>query len=234
MENKNTFNKKNMEEKVKNSPSAEEIKLYEENYTKLVEDYKYKYHTDIIYTIGELKDGEKIFNVLSEYNNNHYIWTKDVWQGLLTFNKELDNIKDSLSEGFRVSASAIQYIFYIISQPTCKGIESAIWYNDNIEVIGAIYEACKEFLKNQQEELSQINIAKERVASAHQGFYYEPENTGEIEYESVKKMQEEKCECESVCADSCENCKCNREDSGETCYETIGESCDESCDESCE
>lgn len=185
-------------------PTDEEIKEFEKEYLSLVDEYKEKYSAETNYLIGEEKDGEKILKVLTEFNNVHLVWTKDLWQGVLSFDKELSEAAKNIKEGLRISAPAISYLFYIISQPTCKGLESAKWFNDNVMTIKDVFETTQAFLQEQQEFLKKVNIAKDRLAAGVQGFYYEPENTGEIEYENAKKCTHETCDC----AEKCEDCKC--------------------------
>lgn len=210
-EQKPTFG---VETETTNKPTQEEITKFEQEYENIVKKYQELYSASSVFeVVGKEGKGLKYVEVLREYVENRLVWNKDMWQGVIKFSEELKETQERLegnteNNTLSMSFPALQYMFFIISQPNCLGLSSAQWFASVVEEMSELYDSSQEILKQQQALLEEIKIANDRVAAAHQGFYYEP--NVELEKETIKNEcignDELSCDCESPC----EDCTCRK------------------------
>lgn len=199
-----------VETETTNKPTQEEIAQYEKDYEAIVEKYQGLYSASSVFeSVGKEGKGLKYVEVLREYVENRIVWNKDMWQGVIKFAEELKETQEKLStqdnKTLYMSFPALQYMFFIISQPTCTGLASAEWFASVVEEMAELYDAAQEILKQQQKLLEEIKIANDRIAAAHQGCYYEP--NVELEKETVASECTNTCSCEEG---ECEECTCKK------------------------
>ena len=131
------------------------------------------------FNIGTAKKSDAIYDFVLEFLENHVYWTKNGWMGVLRLHEELTETRKNKKpkDSFQVGYQALEFLFYVLSNPGGSGIASA----QAIEKLADIYietmELTAKKLETGRTELKDVQFLQEQVTAMQQGFYLEREDS---------------------------------------------------------
>lgn len=168
-----------------NKPTDEEVAQFEKDYNEAAQVFN-----DKIYEVGTVDDAEDVYKFFIEYLENYAFWTKNGWMGILKLHDEVTKKYEEFQKEripFSLSYQALEFTFYMLSNPGGIGLKSA----QAIELISEMYifvmdktSAC---LESARVQLKDIQFLYDKWIAAQQGFYLEKEDG----VESVNDKEDE-------------------------------------------
>lgn len=147
-------------------PTEEEI----EEYTKEMEAGFEAYNNMSDFVISEDAElSKKLYDMAIKYNSELYTWKHDEWKGVIMFDETMKSQEGS--ERFTIDKNNLQWLYYIITNPSGVGIEKAREMKANEEVFVQLVERITEAMTEFKEIVEDLRFLQDRVAAAHQGFY---------------------------------------------------------------
>ena len=190
-----------------NKPTEEEIEQFKLNFENAVKDFE-----STKYQIGDESTASKYIDFLIDYVTYDACWAKSAWMGIIKLEQELQEIKKSDESVLNVSFQALQFILYILSNPSGTGLESAKRIEAVANILTELFEIVDKLSKDATVVLKEIQHKQDIVSAALQGFYLELlESNIEVEDPDTDKGCDcgdgDECNCEEKCVD-CNNCNC--------------------------
>lgn len=173
-----------------NKPTSEEVKQYEEEFKKSVDEFN-----ETKWEISEKGQfgSNDVGMFLQDFMKNWAFWTKTGWMGMIKMDEELKKAMAAADEntGLQLSYQALEFCAYMLANPGKIGLESAFEFEKIADkyakigiVIGEKIEEARKILKN-------IDYLQEKWRAGEQGFYLE-------ELKAAAEDEEEKTKNEDI------------------------------------
>lgn len=159
-----------------NKPTKEEIDAAEAEYSAAAEAF-----TKNKYAIGTPEESDDIFKFFFNYIENHVMWTKNGWMGVIRLQEEISALYEQYKEEpavlpFELGYQALEFTMFMLSNPGGIGLKSA----KAIEIVADLYikimEDCGQKLEEARIELKEIQFLYDKWTAMQQGFYLERED----------------------------------------------------------
>jgi hypothetical protein len=150
-------------------PSPEEIEAARIEFEKAVNDFNTKQ-----WEICEENKAEGTIDFVLYYLTT-YLWTKNSWMGVLKLNEEITAAKEKLKETgkFIIGYQALEFLNFILSNPSGTGLESAIQFEAISEKHIQLFEIVTKKVEEARALLKDIQFKQENWGALSQGFYLE-------------------------------------------------------------
>lgn len=189
--NRNNTDTQILERKVRD----EDIKELEDTLKELQEK-----HANATYLIADVDNAERVFYFLREFNKN-FIWTKDLWRGVIKFNgyladwyqKYIDN-KCALEFDF----AAMSYAYNMLMNVSGYGLDAALEMEKKADEYNAILETLSTYVEDFQKDNERFKLLQNCLAARYQGFMMVPSDMVKVSGE----LPESGAEDNSVMCDS--------------------------------
>lgn len=116
---------------------------------------------------------------LLDYNANKVTWSKDLWQGIIKFNEfikdQIKQIENNGQKDIQFTYQPLEYIYFVLSNPSGIGLASALEFEENIGIFAEIYDQLENQVLTSRQMLQEIELAQQHWAAAEQGFFLEVE-----------------------------------------------------------
>ena len=200
-------------------PKPEEIEALKNKMIKIKED-----RNSMTYLIADAANAHRVVDFLLDYNTNKVFWGKDMWKGIVEFDKILKTWKelnaDKNDVEFRLDFPAMFYCYTVMNNPAGVGLESALYMESIENEFNAIVDVLNGYVEdfnNEQDYFKKLNDVYETMLQGYMIVLNEdnaddvvdeiPEGLETATYEDVIDNDEEECteECSDVVTEECDN-----------------------------
>jgi hypothetical protein len=159
-----------------NRPSESEIEAAHKEFEEAAKAFSVK-----LFEIGSEENFGRYSTFVLEFLEKFVYWTKNGWMGVLKLNDEVHETRKTYKSGpFTVGYQALEFLFYVLTNPGGSGIESAREIEKHAEVYAELIENTGKALEAARAELKDIQWLEEKRNAMMQGFYLEKEDGVEI------------------------------------------------------
>lgn len=165
--NRNNTETQILERKVR----EEDIKELEDTLKELQEK-----HANMTYLIADVDNAERVYLFLDNFNSN-FIWTKDLWRGVIKFNSYLaewhekyKNEKCALEFDF----AAMSYAYNMLMNVSGCGLAAARDMERKNEEYEAILATLSTYVEDFQKDNERFKLLQDCLAARYQGFMMVP------------------------------------------------------------
>jgi len=162
-----------------NKPTPEEIEEAELKYQEISAEFTAKE-----YEIGGVEHANDVYNFFINYIENHVMWTKNGWMGVIKLNDEIiqkyEEFKKNPESVFTLGYQALEFTMFMLSNPGGIGLNSAKSIERMSDIYIFIMEEVSNKLDGARAQLKDIQFAYDRWISMQQGFYLEREDSLEL------------------------------------------------------
>jgi len=155
-----------------NKPSEEETKAAEKEFELAANTFNTKK-----FNIGTEEEFKEISEFILTFLDKFVYWTKNGWMGVLKLNEETEDfVKTYKSGSYGLGYQALEFLFYVLTNPGGSGIESAREIEKYADIYGKLVEYAGKELELARAELKEIQYLQENWNAMLQGFYLERED----------------------------------------------------------
>lgn len=166
----NNYNKAYTDRKMLyREPKQEEIDALKNKMLKIKED-----RNKMTYLIADAANAHRVVNFLDDFNTNNVFWGKDMWKGIVEFDKILKTWKelnkDNNDAEFRLDFPAMFYCYTVMNNPAGKGLESALYMESIEQEFNAIIDVLNGYVEDfnkEQEEFKTLNDIYETMLQGY-------------------------------------------------------------------
>lgn len=171
-----------------NKPSEEECEVAGKEFDDAAKVFNGK-----IFEIGTEKEFKEVSEFMITFLNKFVYWTKNGWMGVLKLEEEVTAMIKTHKKGdggYKLGYQALEFLFYVLTNPGGNGIETAREIEKVAEMYGKMVEISGKKLEAARAELKDIQWLQEKYNAMLQGFYLEKEDGVEL----VEAPEEEPAE----------------------------------------
>lgn len=134
-------------------PKQEEIDALRDRMQKMKSD-----RNSMTYLIADAPNAHRVVDFLLDYNTNKVFWGKDMWKGIIEFDKILKTWKENANGEdveFRLEFAAMFYCYTVMNNPAGSGLESALYMESIEKEYNAIVDVLNGYVDewNKEQEL---------------------------------------------------------------------------------
>lgn len=201
-------------------PKQEEIEALKNKMIKIKED-----RNSMTYLIADAANAHRVVDFLIDYNTNKVFWGKDMWKGIVEFDKILKTWKelnaDKNDVEFAIDFPAMYYCYTIMNNPAGTGLESALYMESIENEFNAIVDVLNGYVDDfnkEQEYFKKLNDVYDTMLQGYMIVLNEdnaddvvdeiPEGLETATYEDAidnEEDNEETNECSNVVTEECDN-----------------------------
>ena len=166
----NNYNKAYTDRKMLyREPKQEEIDALRDRMLKIKED-----RNAMTYLIADAANAHRVVDFLLDYNTNRVFWGKDMWKGIVEFDKVLKTWKE-LNENntdveFRLDFAAMFYCYTVLNNPAGAGLESALYMESIEEEFNAIVDVLNGYVDDFNKEQEKFKLLNDVYETMQQGY----------------------------------------------------------------
>lgn len=166
----NNYNKAYTDRKMLyREPKQEEIDALRDRMLKIKEN-----RNAMTYLIADAANAHRVVDFLLDYNTNRVFWGKDMWKGIVEFDKVLKTWKE-LNENntdveFRLDFAAMFYCYTVLNNPAGAGLESALYMESIEEEFNAIVDVLNGYVDDFNKEQEKFKLLNDVYETMQQGY----------------------------------------------------------------
>lgn len=169
----NEFNRTNNETKIlMRKVKEEDIKELED----LLKSMQEK-HSTKMYLIADVDNAERVYIFLHDWNNNRFMWSQDLWKGVIKFDEYLSEWHDKFVKekcNLEFDFAAMSYAYNMLMNPYGLGINDAKYMNSVTEQYESILSTLKTYVEDFQKDNERFKLLQDCLAARYQGFMMVP------------------------------------------------------------
>lgn len=169
----NEFNRTNNETKIlMRKVKEEDIKELED----LLKSMQEK-HSTKMYLIADVDNAERVCVFLHDWNNNRFMWSQDLWKGVIKFDEYLSEWRDKFVKekcNLEFDFAAMSYAYNMLMNPYGLGIDDAKYMNSVTEQYESILSTLKTYVEDFQKDNERFKLLQDCLAARYQGFMMVP------------------------------------------------------------
>ena len=158
-----------------NKPSEEEIEQAKVEFEEAVKDWK----AGKSYEIGKPEQAQEIYDYITHFIRNRFVWQKDAWLGVIKLSEELqaaeELFKGKKNAPLVIGYQALEFVYYAFTNPGGIGLQSALDFEQENELFAKSATAIAEQLETARADLKNLEFLQQRWGAMSQGFYLEIE-----------------------------------------------------------
>ena len=172
-------------------PKQEEIEALRARMQKMRED-----RNSMTYLIADAPNAHRVVDFLLDYNTNKVFWGKDMWKGIIEFDKILKTWKENANGEdveFRLDFAAMFYCYTVMNNPAGKGLESALYMESIENEYNAIVDVLNGYVEdwnNEQEKFKKLNDVYETMLQGYMIVLNDDEESSSVEDELPEGLAE--------------------------------------------
>jgi len=162
-----------------NKPSEEEIEVSHKEFEAAAQKF-----SSTNFELGEEKEFSELSEFVLTFLEKFVYWTKNGWMGVLKLHDEVSETREKWQSGpFTVGYQALEFLFYVLTNPGGNGIESAREIEKYADIYAKMIEYAGKTLETARAELREVQWLEEKRNAMLQGFYLERQDGVEISKE---------------------------------------------------
>lgn len=172
-------------------PKQEEIEALRARMQKMRDD-----RNSMTYLIADAPNAHRVVDFLLDYNTNKVFWGKDMWKGIIEFDKILNTWKENANGEdveFRLDFAAMFYCYTVMNNPAGKGLESALYMESIEKEYNAIVDVLNGYVddwNNEQEKFKKLNDVYETMLQGYMIVLNDDEESSSVEDELPEGLAE--------------------------------------------
>lgn len=182
----NNYNKAYTDRKMLyREPKQEEIDALRDRMLKIKEN-----RNSMTYLIADAANAHRVVDFLLDYNTNRVFWGKDMWKGIVEFDKVLKTWKELNANNtdveFRLDFAAMFYCYTVLNNPAGAGLDSALYMESIEKEFNAIVEVLNEYVDDfnkEQEKFKLLNDVYETMLQGYMVILNDDEELSKVEDE---------------------------------------------------
>lgn len=194
----NEFNRNNEQTKIlMRKVTEDDIKSLENDLKSMQEK-----HATAVYLIADKDNAIRVFEFLKDWNSTKFMWTKDLWKGILTFDNYLNEWKtkyDNEACDLEFDFAAMSYTYNMLMNCAGLGFDSAKFMEAVSEQYESILNTLSTYVEDFKKDNERFKLLQDCLAARYQGFMMVPADSLELDNQD--------CDDESVSAvtEDCDN-----------------------------
>lgn len=172
-------------------PKQEEIDALRDRMQKMKLD-----RNSMTYLIADAPNAHRVVDFLLDYNTNKVFWGKDMWKGIIEFDKILKTWKENANGEdveFRLDFAAMFYCYTIMNNPAGSGLESALYMESIEKEYNAIVEVLNGYVDDwnkEQELFKKLNDVYETMLQGYMIVLNEDDESSSVVDELPEGLEE--------------------------------------------
>jgi len=189
----NNYNKAYTDRKMLyREPKQEEIEALRDRMQKIKDDRNAR-----TYLIADAANAHRVVDFLEDFNTNKVFWGKDMWKGIVEFDKVLktwqEENKDKNDVEFSLDFPAMFYCYTVMNNPAGAGLESAKYMASIEDEFNAILNVLNEYVDDfnkEQEKFKLLNDVYETMLQGYMVILNDDEELSKVEDEVPEGLAE--------------------------------------------
>ena len=189
----NNYNKAYTDRKMLyREPKQEEIDALRDRMLKIKEN-----RNAMTYLIADATNAHRVVDFLLDYNTNRVFWGKDIWKGIVEFDKVLKTWKELNANNtdveFRLDFAAMFYCYTVLNNPAGVGLDSALYMESIEEEFNAIVDVLNGYVddfNNEQEKFKLLNDVYETMLQGYMIVLNDDEESNNVVDEVPEGLEE--------------------------------------------
>ena len=172
-------------------PKQEEIDALRDRMQKMKLD-----RNSMTYLIADAPNAHRVVEFLLDYNTNKVFWGKDMWKGIIEFDKILKTWKENANGEdveFRLDFAAMFYCYTIMNNPAGSGLESALYMESIEKEYNAIVDVLNGYVDDwnkEQELFKKLNDVYETMLQGYMIVLNEDDESSSVVDELPEGLEE--------------------------------------------
>lgn len=172
-------------------PKQEEIDALRDRMQKMKLD-----RNSMTYLIADAPNAHRVVDFLLDYNTNKVFWGKDMWKGIIEFDKILKTWKENANGEdveFRLDFAAMFYCYTIMNNPAGSGLESALYMESIEKEYNAIVDVLNGYVDDwnkEQELFKKLNDVYETMLQGYMIVLNEDDESSSVVDELPEGLEE--------------------------------------------
>lgn len=128
------------------------------------------------YLIADKANAKRVCEFLLDWNDNRFIWTKDMWKGVIQFNLYLQDwiAKFNGEQDLVFDFPALSYSYNMLMNPAGVGLDAAKFMSSVDEQYNAVLDTIGKYIDEFTEDNKKFKILQDCLAARYQGFMMIP------------------------------------------------------------
>lgn len=172
-------------------PKQEEIDALRDRMKKMKSD-----RNSMTYLIADAPNAHRVVDFLLDYNTNKVFWGKDMWKGIIEFDKILKTWKENANGEdveFRLEFAAMFYCYTVMNNPAGSGLESALYMESIEKEYNAIVDVLNGYVdewNKEQELFKKLNDVYETMLQGYMIVLNEDDESSSVVDELPEGLEE--------------------------------------------
>ena len=172
-------------------PKQEEIDALRDRMQKMKSD-----RNSMTYLIADAPNAHRVVDFLLDYNTNKVFWGKDMWKGIIEFDKILKTWKENANGEdveFRLEFAAMFYCYTVMNNPAGSGLESALYMESIEKEYNAIVDVLNGYVdewNKEQELFKKLNDVYETMLQGYMIVLNEDDESSSVVDELPEGLEE--------------------------------------------
>ena len=172
-------------------PKQEEIDALRDRMQKMKLD-----RNSMTYLIADAPNAHRVVDFLLDYNTNKVFWGKDMWKGIIEFDKILKTWKENANGEdveFRLDFAAMFYCYTIMNNPAGSGLDSALYMESIEKEYNAIVDVLNGYVDDwnkEQELFKKLNDVYETMLQGYMIVLNEDDESSSVVDELPEGLEE--------------------------------------------
>ena len=172
-------------------PKQEEIDALRDRMQKMKSD-----RNSMTYLIADAPNAHRVVDFLLDYNTNKVFWGKDMWKGIVEFDKILKTWKENANGEdveFRLDFAAMFYCYTVMNNPAGSGLDSALYMESIEKEYNAIVDVLNGYVdewNKEQELFKKLNDVYETMLQGYMIVLNEDDESSSVVDELPEGLEE--------------------------------------------
>lgn len=162
------YNRNNTETQILSKKVKEEDIKELEDQLKAIQDK----HANITYLIADVNNAERVYTFLNNWNRS-FIWTKDLWKGVVKFNTYLDDWYTKYKTepcALEFDFAAMSFAYNLLMNASGIGLDAALEMEKMADEYDAILATLNTYVEEFQKDNERFKLLQDCLAARYQGF----------------------------------------------------------------
>lgn len=177
-----------------------ERKVREEDVTELEAELKAMQdrQANMTYLVADVNNAERVYEFLKDWNANHFLWTRDMWKGVIKFDEFLTDWYTKYQaekQDLVFDFAAMSYSYNMLMNPAGCGLKDAQFMSSVDEQYNAVLDVLGKYVDEFQEDNRKFKLLQDCLAARYQGLMMvvaSPDDTTPVEENN--DIVEESCD----------------------------------------